>query len=129
MDDTINQAVISRADDKKIACADAFRLALKLEVSPDRIGKAADATGVRLTRCQLGFFGQKDVSTVTMPVAAETRTALKTAINELSTVHDGRISCSDAWALAERHQVPKIYVATQCDQMDIRIKPCQLGAF
>lgn len=42
---------------------------------------------------------------------------------------DGKLSCGQAWALAEKLQVPRKIVGEAADQLKIKIKECQLGCF
>ena len=41
----------------------------------------------------------------------------------------GKLACSDAWDIAGRFKVPKMAVSGACESLNIKIKPCQLGAF
>ncbi len=57
MDRGIMEAVLAKADaNHKLACADAWALAEELQVSLGAVGQAAEACGVKITRCQLGCF-------------------------------------------------------------------------
>jgi molybdate transport system regulatory protein len=40
----------------KLACAQAFRIAKKLKVSPREVGDAANRLNIRIASCQLGCF-------------------------------------------------------------------------
>ncbi|AVX21310.1 MAG: hypothetical protein ACOY3H_06800 [Bacillota bacterium] len=42
---------------------------------------------------------------------------------------EGRITCAQAWALAEELGVEKGLVGKICNELGIRIKACQLGCF
>jgi hypothetical protein len=44
-------------------------------------------------------------------------------------LQDGRLPCAEAWAIARRRKVPRLTVANVCEALDIKIRPCQLGAF
>lgn len=52
----VEKAVKERAKQGRLACREAFALAEELGVSPGRIGQAANATGVKISGCQLGCF-------------------------------------------------------------------------
>ncbi|NLE23372.1 MAG: hypothetical protein GX624_11435 [Actinobacteria bacterium] len=43
-------------DDRRIACADAFRIARDLGVSVADVGRACDELGIKVMQCQLGCF-------------------------------------------------------------------------
>jgi hypothetical protein len=42
---------------------------------------------------------------------------------------DGKLSCESAWEIARRFDASKMKVSSVCEQLKIKIKPCQLGAF
>ena len=42
---------------------------------------------------------------------------------------DSDLSCEKAWEIARRFDVPKMTVSAACEQLKIKIRPCQLGAF
>lgn len=42
---------------------------------------------------------------------------------------EGRITCAQAWELAEELGVEKKLVGKICNELGIRIKACQLGCF
>jgi hypothetical protein len=46
-----------------------------------------------------------------------------------SALVDTKLACRDAWEIARRFQVPKMSVSAACEALNIKIKPCQLGAF
>jgi len=43
-------------DDKRLACADAFRIARDLDVPVAQVGRTCDELGIKITQCQLGCF-------------------------------------------------------------------------
>jgi hypothetical protein len=42
---------------------------------------------------------------------------------------EGKLSCGQAWALAEQLQVPRKVIGEAADQLGIKVKDCQLGCF
>ena len=42
--------------DGRLPCAEAFRIAKKLKVSPRRVGDAANELDIKIANCQLGCF-------------------------------------------------------------------------
>jgi hypothetical protein len=40
-----------------------------------------------------------------------------------------KISCRAAWDIAQQFNVPKMAVSAACESLNLKIKPCQLGAF
>jgi hypothetical protein len=117
---------IKRVAKKEIGCARAFALADELGVEPIVVGRAADEAKIRLVRCQLGIFGYKPQKKILEP-ASPPPPAIAKALAEIA--GDGRISCKDLWALARKLGVIRMDVAASCEALNIRIKPCQLGAF
>ncbi len=43
-------------DEKRLACADAFRIARDLDVPVADIGRACNELGIKMVQCQLGCF-------------------------------------------------------------------------
>jgi len=115
-----------RADDAEVACAVAFQIAKELELSPAEIGKAIDLLEFRITKCQLGLFGYGPHKKAVEPQAPESR-QLEEAIRDA--LVDKTLACRDAWSIASRFNTPKMAVSAACEALEIKIKPCQLGAF
>lgn len=42
---------------------------------------------------------------------------------------EGRLSCADAHALAEKLEVELLLIGRAADELNLRIKKCQLGCF
>lgn len=53
----VREKVLALARDGQLPCAAALRLATELGVTPQAVGQAADAAGVKIIACQLGCFG------------------------------------------------------------------------
>lgn len=122
----IAQAIENRGLKGEIACAEAGSIAAELNVTMGEVGVAIDLLELRITRCQIGLFGYGDKKTAIEPagnVSAEMENAIRGALV------DGRLSCAMSWEIAQRFNVPKMHVAAVCEALNIRIKPCQLGAF
>lgn len=56
VDDRVLQAVREKAEEGRIPCAVALKLAEELKVPPLEVGKAANALNVKIVRCSLGCF-------------------------------------------------------------------------
>lgn len=115
-----------RAQDGQVACAGAFQIAEEFELSPAEIGKAIDLLEFRITKCQLGLFGYGPQKKAVKPKAPENQ-QLEEAIRDA--LVDEKLTCRAAWRIASRFNVPKMTVSAACEALDIKIKPCQLGAF
>jgi len=122
----IAEAVETRGGKKGLACAVAFDIAASLGVEPMDVGKTADLLGCRLTKCQLGLFGYSPEKKIVGPKQPEDPAVIQAIENEAK---NGRISCKQAWAIADRFGVRKMTVSSACEAIGIKIKPCQLGAF
>ncbi|MFW6080335.1 MAG: hypothetical protein ACOC7W_00365 [Desulfosalsimonas sp.] len=125
-DARIRDRMAERAPDGVLPCAVAFALAEELGVSPAVIGEYADEMKIRLVKCQLGLFGyepEKKIVKPRRPVPDELRSAVEKRLE------GGRLACSQAFAAAAQLGVRKMDVSGACEAMEIKIKPCQLGAF
>ena len=125
-DPVIAAAVKEKADDGRIECEAAHALAAVLGKVPSEIGKTVDLMEYRITKCQMGLFGyspQKKIVKAPADISPELREQLRRSAAA------GRISCVSCWDIAQRLGIKKIEVSAACELLDLRIKPCQLGAF
>ncbi len=122
----IDDEVTRRSRDRQLPCAVAFDIAASLNISAAAVGEAADRTGIRLTKCQLGLFGYQPQKKIVKPAAAVTD-SLRSVISAES--HDGRLPCETVWRIAVESNLQKMAVAGACETLGVKIKPCQLGAF
>jgi hypothetical protein len=74
----------------------------------------------------LGLFGYGEIKKVVQP-AKEIMPELKESIT--SALENERISCLAAWKIAGKLNISRLKVAAACEALNIKIKPCQLGAF
>jgi hypothetical protein len=126
LDATLKDALQGQAREGELSCAVAFKLASELGRTPADIGEAADLLDIRLVKCQLGLFGYSPAKKI-VQAAPATDPSMETAIREK--LENGRLTCRRAWEIAVAFQVPKLAVSAACEAMQIKIKPCQLGAF
>lgn len=116
-------------DEGRLPCAQAFILATEHGLDPLTVGQAADALGVRLTRCQLGLFGYPshakgwDTLPADLPIASGLEAALRAASDE------GGISCRTLWELAAHVGVSRLVIGYVAERLGLKVKACQLGAF
>ena len=122
----IKDHITSRAKNNELPCAVAHKIAADLNVSPAEVGKTADLLEMMLVKCQLGLFGYTPEKKIVKPETAE-NPDMTGAIQEA--LVDGNLSCENAWEIARRFDVSKMKVSSVCEQLKIKIKPCQLGAF
>lgn len=129
-DETVLATIREHLADGKLPCTVAFQVAEALEVAPLVVGETATAAEIRLTRCQLGFFGYPgkqawqniDVTLWTMP------DGLEAALTEAAGANK-ELACAQAWELAATYDVPRMQVGYLADKLGIHVSPCQLGAF
>ena len=126
LDAALKDALQRQAREGELPCAVAFELASELGRPPADIGEAADRLGIRLVKCQLGLFGYSPEKKI-VQAAPAADPAMETAIREK--LENGRLTCRRAWEIAMAFQLPKMAVSAACEAMQIKIKPCQLGAF
>jgi DNA-binding transcriptional regulator YhcF (GntR family) len=126
INEEIKDQIINRTKNNELPCAVAHKIAAELNVSPAVVGKTADLTEMMLVKCQLGLFGYTPDKKIVKPEAAE-NPDLTSAIQDA--LVEGNLSCAKAWEIAQRFQVSKMKVSSVCEQLKIKIKPCQLGAF
>lgn len=126
LDAALARAVQQGAVKRSIACATAHRIAQRQVVSPARVGQTIDLLDLKIVKCQMGFFGatpdQKSVQ-----AAKSISSVLESVLTPL--LADNRISCADCWEIADQLNVSRLDVAAACDGLNIKVTPCQLGAF
>lgn len=124
-DERIAGEIGKKAAAGKLACAEAETIGTVLGVSLAEIGRTLDLLELRIDRCQLGLFGYpagkalNPAAQVTPDLAQEIRESLL----------DGRLPCKAAWEIALRRNLARMAVSSACEALQIRIRPCQLGAF
>ncbi len=128
-DPSVEAELAKRQKNGEIPCAVAFDAAANLQVEPGAVGRTADLMNLRLVKCQLGLFGYGEKKKISTPF--EDRSDLDPQLEKkiLDAQQDGRISCAEAWEIASALDLPKLTVGRGCETLNIRIKPCQLGAF
>lgn len=112
--------------DNRISCFKCHLAAQELDVSPADIGRQLDQAGCKIIHCQLGLFGHKTENTIlnkkiTIPEG------LKEKLMSMQT--EGRLSCVQCWNIADEFKIKRLHIASMCEKMNLKIKPCQLGTF
>jgi hypothetical protein len=119
-------AVRKKSMDGKISCAEASRIAGQLQVSMADIGVTIDLLEIHLNKCQLGLFGYSPKKMIVKP-AENVTPGLEAAIRK-SLVKE-RLPCLSVWEIAAETGMTRMAIASACEKLKIKIKPCQLGAF
>ncbi|MBW2653989.1 MAG: hypothetical protein JRC91_03380 [Deltaproteobacteria bacterium] len=123
---TIAEKIRALSDNNCLSCASAHRAGKALNISPSEIGVQTDLLEYRIAECQLGLFGYSDGEKRINPNIVIS-SDLNEQLDKIS--KDGRISCLECWNIAKKLKIKKLDVGSACEKKNIRIKPCQLGAF
>ncbi|HPO34774.1 MAG TPA: hypothetical protein PLG80_01840 [Syntrophales bacterium] len=126
VDEALKQRLDEEAREGLFPCRRAEKLAADLGIPLGEIGKALDLLGIKIVHCQLGLFGYPPHGRIVQPapaVAPELANAIEKALIS------GHLPCEKAWLIAEDFKMPRIDVASACECLKVKIKPCQLGAF
>jgi hypothetical protein len=121
----IATAVREKAVAGELVCAEAERIGATIGVPLAEIGRTLDLLELRIGRCQLGLFGYSEGKAV--EPAATVTADLEAAIR--GSLAGGKLPCKDAWEIAAKRKISRMAVSAACEALQIRVKPCQLGAF
>ncbi|MGD0020691.1 MAG: hypothetical protein ABSC54_00165 [Smithellaceae bacterium] len=126
VDDSLKQEILQNVEANDISCAAAEEIARRKGIAQNNIGITIDILNIKIIECQLGLFGHSPHKKIVQPVK-EIAPVLKK--NILAALKNGCLPCSIAWEIAEKFNIPRMKVSAACEAMQIKIKPCQLGAF
>jgi hypothetical protein len=126
VEDSLKQEVLQAAKENNVTCPAAEEIAGRKAVALGEVGIALDILNINIIECQLGLFGYNPQKKIVQP-AKEIASDLKQVINDA--LSDGRLPCTAAWAIAKQLNLPRMKVSAACETLQIKIKPCQLGAF
>jgi hypothetical protein len=129
LNEQIGKAIRERSPGGDLACGVAEKISKELKVDMSEVGITADLLGMKIKKCQLGLFGWdgkpnhgKDIHAVDS-VSVEMKSALEKA------TENGAVTCTAAWAIADRLGVERRAVSSACETLGRKIRNCQLGAF
>jgi hypothetical protein len=125
-DSFIKYEILKHSLNSELSCTSAFLIAKELNVSPDKVGMIADFIHCRLVKCQMGLFGYRPDKKIVKPVKTANQNLKNTITDNLV---EGKLACKIAWDIASRFKVNKMTVSSICEDMNIKINECQLGAF
>ncbi len=129
-DAIIQIEITKQANNNRLACRAAFKIAKKLGVTRRQIGETADLINCRLVECRLGLFGYKTENQTSLPENSSEDSlpqGLKEALR--SKLVQQRLKCADCLAIASEFKISGLTVGKLCNAMNIKITDCQLGAF
>jgi hypothetical protein len=124
--DDLKQEILKQAKDNNISCKAAEKISQNTGAPLGEIGVAIDMLNLNIAQCQLGLFGF-DGKQKRVPAAPSVVPELESAIR--GALVNGRLSCADAWKIADKLGVKRLDVCAACEKLNIKVKPCQLGAF
>ena len=126
----IREMIAIYPEQGKLPCAVAHYIAAYLGIDPLEVGKVATQVGARLYQCQLGLFGYGRKGKSEYKITGR-KVGVENEILDLikSNVTDGRISCAKLWKIADSKGIIRAEAGNAADSLDIKIAPCQLGAF
>ncbi len=126
INETIASKIKALSDDNCIKCAYAHQAGKDLDVAPSEIGVQTDLLEYRIADCQLGLFGYSNGQKRIDPDIN-----IMPDLNEQLDITsiDGRISCLECWTIAKKLKIKRLDLGSACETKNIKIKPCQLGAF
>ncbi|MDL1967342.1 MAG: hypothetical protein LWW97_02030 [Deltaproteobacteria bacterium] len=125
-DSLIKYEILKHSLNNELSCASAFLIAKELNVSPDKVGMITNSINCRLVKCQMGLFGYRPDKKIVKPVKTANQNLKNTIIDNLV---EGKLECKIAWDIASRFKVNKMTASGICEDMNIKINECQLGAF
>ena len=124
--DALKQEILKQAKDNNISCLAAEKISQNTGTPLGEVGVAIDMLNINIAQCQLGLFGF-DGKQKRVPAAESIPSELEEAIR--GALVSGRLSCVDAWKIADKLGVKRLDVCAACEKLKIKVKPCQLGAF
>lgn len=125
-DEALAAAVRSKATGGELSCGEAERIALEQSAAMSEVGRTLDLLEIRINRCQLGLFGYAAEGKIVRrenQVTPELEKAIRSRLSE------SRLPCKAAWEIAAEWKIPRMKISSACEELKIKIKPCQLGAF
>lgn len=126
IDEELKNEILEQVKNNNITCKKAEEIAAELGASLEETGRTIDILNINITKCQLGLFGYGEAKKIVQP-AKEIPPELKENITAV--VKEERLSCIAAWEIADKMNISRMKVASACEALQIKIKPCQLGAF
>lgn len=127
LDARIAAAIASRLEGGRLDCAAAWAIADRLGVEPLTVGRTADGMQVRLSACQLGFFGHASHPDGVGETVTAVPEAFSTAV--LAAAEHDQISCARLWGEADRFGVARPVAGELADRLGLKVRHCDLGAF
>lgn len=126
IDEELKKEILEQVKNSGITCKKAEEISENMGFTLQETGQAIDILNIKIAKCQLGLFGFGETQKIVQP-AKEITPELKESIT--SALEDEKLPCLSAWEIAEKFNMSRMKVAAACEALQIKIKPCQLGAF
>jgi hypothetical protein len=126
IDEPLADLIRQKAKENVITCAEAISIAETTGKSIKEVGMNLDLLEMRISACQMGLFGftpEKRVVRAARIIDPDLRKAIEEKLQ------NGKLSCADSWEIADQRRISRMTVSETCEALQIKIKPCQLGAF
>ena len=102
-------------------------VAEKMGVEPIDVGNVATEEEIKISHCQLGLFGYLDGERPVERMKDQVTDELRHAVT--ARLVSGKLPCAVAWQIASDLKVAKMLVSAAAEDLNIRIRACQLGCF
>jgi hypothetical protein len=121
----------AESEQGQLPCARAFLLARRLGVTPADVGAAANASGIRISRCQLGLFGYGSKAEGKSKIVQAMDAVPPVLAERLRGARDerGNLTCAAVWAVARQSHINRLQAAGAAQGLGMRVEDCQLGCF
>lgn len=126
IDPLIEAALKAKSVNNRVSCLHAHEIALKMNISPMKVGTNMDLLNLRIEKCQLGLFGYTPNKRIVKPIENMDQDLEKAIV---SAEEEGKLPCIAAFIISEKMEIPKLKVAGAAEKMNKRVSNCQLGAF
>lgn len=126
IDDFIKSLKDSQKNNR-ISCSKIFDLMGDGDLTPGEVGEILNKQGIKISHCQCGLFGFPPPDKKRIKPLKSMPNGLEEALTEA--VYDGAVPCVDVWKIAKKLQITRMEAAGGCENLELRISPCQLGSF
>jgi hypothetical protein len=126
IDPKLQEAVRQKAADQHLQCREAHQIADTLGIPAAEVGVALDVLEIKIVKCQMGLFGHSPEKKITRALEAYSADVAEAIRSKLQ---GGKISCKSCWDIADQFKMSKMDVAGVAEAINVKISPCQLGAF
>jgi len=109
-----------------LPCGVAFRISRDSGIPKIAIGEMADRLGVRVTNCQIGCFKVDKI--IHDPAGGEEIDPAVLSKLEALKEKDA-LTCASVFDLAAQLKMTPMYVASNANARNLRVRQCQLGCF